>query len=473
MRQAWEVLHPTEPLEWNWHLQVICDHTQALAESLFRARTDPNYEMPDQNALYNVPPRSLKTEQLGIFFPAWVWLHDPSVHVRYVSGNDRVRKTASQGNRDLITSDWYVNSFRPKWKIRADSDNIGQADNTAKGRIYYSTYEQKVTGEGTDIIIIDDPIDAAEADSDVVRTQVNDKWDRALSNRVKHEKRCLRIGIMQRLHEDDWSGHVLKSGNFRHVCIPAEYEIERECKCADCRAGGVSFLGPYDPRTKEGELLHAERFGPKQIAAAKQKGSYYYAGQYQQRPSPAEGGMFKKSWWGTFDPGDLPSFRRVMLFADLAFKKTATGSRTAMIVVGELREKRYFLDAYAGRIDAAEMIRQIAKMRAKWEPVQPIRTVVIEAKAAGDPIVSVMKKEGVAGLVLWDPKNDSKESRAAAIVGEVEAGDVLLPRGASWKDDFIHELAVFPNGSYDDFVDVTSMALNYIRGNAALRRLKL
>lgn len=408
------------------------------------------------------------TEILGVYLPAWLWLQDPTLTIRYMSVVDDVRKKASKDNRDLLESKWYKQTFDVKWKIRDDADNIGLAQNTERGRLSYSTYAQKIVGQGSDIIIVDDPLDSNEANSDIIRTGTNERWDTGISNRVNDPKRCIRIGIMQRLHEDDWSGHVLSQGDWRHICLPMEFELKRSCKCADCQSG-QSLLGPYEWRTVDGELMHSDRFGPAEVETEKKKGSYRYAGQYQQRPAPLEGGVIKRKWFGQFDPGILPTFRRTIIFVDCALKKNDFGSRTAMAVIAELNNHRYILDMFVDRIDPPDMVRQAKRLREKY----PKSKIVIESKASGDGMIAQLKVDGLTGVEPWDPKNEDKMSRIMSVIGIVEAGDVLLPIGAPWVDDFLHELSVFPNGKNDDQVDVLSMGLSYIRGNVALQSLKV
>lgn len=483
VRQAWPINHP-EPLEWNWHLDVICDHVQALAGYLHLARDRHqrgiSWEMPAQNLLINIPPRMGKTELVGVYLPCWLWLKDPSLHLRYITGNEKMRTISSRSARDLLASEWYRESFKVGWQIRGDADAIGMFDNTAHGRMLWSTYEQKITGEGTDIMIIDDPIDAKESPSEVVRENVNQAWDLAIESRVKHAPRCLRIGIMQRLHENDWSNHVLEKGNWRHVCIPMEHE-EPSCPCRDCKAG-ESFLGRYDHRSP-GESLHPARW-PASIVDAFKREAMKWAGQYQQRPAPLEGGTFKRECWGTYDPNDLPDFRRVYIFMDCSAKKTPTGSRTAIVVIGEVKggRRRYVLDVLARPMDITDMKRvlvgeeRMKNVRApygrgtfleRWALGGRAPKLVVEDKAAGIDLIIELKAVGI-NVVGWDPKNSSKESRAHSVEGIVTAGDVLLPSAAPWKDSFLHEVSLFPNGRWDDQVDALTMGLCYLRDNSTL-----
>src|SRR5271169_5932751 len=113
------------------------------------------------------------------------------------------------------------------------------------------------------------------------------------STRVNDPKTSSMVIVMQRCHQRDLSGHLLEKGNFEHLCLPAEYE----------GPGRVTSIGFSDPRTEHGELLWGDRFGPQEIEDLKiSLGSYGAAGQLQQRPSPAGGGIFKRHWFRYFQP---------------------------------------------------------------------------------------------------------------------------------------------------------------------------
>lgn len=474
-KYAWSSLHASEALIWNWHHDVICEYAQKLAEDLLLCRADTSRKMIAQNIVFNVPPRSLKTEILGVFLPVWLWLLDPTLKIRYVSGNDRVRKAASRNSRDLIESAWFKDTFAIEWAIRQDIDAVELYANTLRGERKSSTYDQRIVGEGSDVIINDDPIDAEDAYSEVVRKSVNLKWDEAIHNRVNDPQRCLRIGIMQRLHEDDWTGHVIASGAWRHVVIPMRYEssVNAEgkptgCTCADCFGPGrdyrVSVFGRYDVRRHVGELLQVERF-PDEIVKQEEKrlGSYGAAGQLQQRPAPLEGGLFKKAWWQYFDPSEAPKMDRVIMSVDCSGKKTEEGSRTAMLIVGERGPHRYILDNVTIPMDILDMRRKLKELLALWPMTD---NIVIEDKSTGTPLITELQLE-LPCVLPYDPKGNDKVSRALSAVPYVEAKNVLLPKGAPWLDAFIHELGVFPNGSHDDQVDAFSQAINYLRGENA------
>lgn len=458
VRLGWHVLHPAMPdADWNWHLDVICDHVQATMEELFRARRDPTYVMRWQNILINVPPRSGKTVIIGSFLLPWLWLRDPALKYRYISGNPRMVSFTARTAKDVILSRWYQDTFQPEWTIRGDIDAVGLFANTARGERHSSSLGANIVGEGTDIIIMDDPMDPDDAYSEVKRQGVETAWNESIANRVNNPRASARLGIMQRLHEVDWSWLVLSQG-WHHVCLPMEREAKPFCKCRDCEAG-ETVLGWRDTRAI-GERLHPARFSDEFLASERHRlQSYGWAGQMQQRPAPEGGGVFRNEWFRRIDPSDLPRMDQTMIFCDLTFGGENPGtSRNALMVAGRVGPKRYILDVIAKAMDIVAIKATIRELHRQYPKAQ----ILIENKAAGAPVVAEMKRD-LSGIIEYDPGSRDKISRAMSVQPYVEAGDVLLLKGASWLDEFLHELGTFPNGRWDDQVDALSMMLDYWR----------
>ncbi len=456
-RRAWPHIE-TVKLEWNWHLQVICDHAQALGLSLIRARRG-GAPMAVQNVLFNIPPRCSKTVLLGTLFGTWLWLHDPTLKIRYISGNANVSSAVSRSSRDLIACAWFQTTFQPSWQVREDVDNIGLYTNTARGERRFSSMESRITGEGTDVIIADDLLDAKLATSEKVRNKVNEYWATAINNRVNDAQHCLRIGVMQRLHAQDWSDLVLRMG-WRHVCIPMEQEEGRAClaqdgPCADCKAG-ETFLGWKDPRTP-GELLHAARF-PLKVLDDERKNASYWAGQHQQRPTVEEGDMFKAADICPVDP--LPKFEQMRVFADLQFKESGT-SRTAFMVAGRKGANRYVTEMIVKRMGPMEAEATIVELAKRYPGIG----FVIEDAGCAQAVFERLNGK-VPGIVLVKPTKGDKVERAYRVKPYVDGRNLCYSKGAPWADDYIYEMTAFPNGVNDDQVDVTTMMLEYWQGTS-------
>jgi predicted phage terminase large subunit-like protein len=277
--------------------------------------------------------------------------------------------------------------------------------------------------------------------------------------------------VMQRCHQRDLSGHLLEKGNFEHLCLPAEYE----------GPGRTTSIGFSDPRTEIGELLWAERFGPTEIANLKVSlGSYAAAGQLQQRPSPAGGGIIKRRWFRYWQPrgANLPpipvampdgSIQMIEVVEaphsvdeeiqswDCSFKSLDTSD----FVVGQVwarRNGRFVLgDQVRGRIDCPGTLKAVIELSRKW-PRSLAK--LIEDKANGPAVIQMLANE-IPGIVPVNPSG-GKIVRAQAISPLIEAGNVFLPHPeyAPWVHDFIEECAQFPNGAHDDQVDAMTQALN-------------
>ena len=153
-----------------------------------------------------------------------------------------------------------------------------------------------------------------------------------------------RVVIGQRLHEDDPYGAMLNTGDYVHLNLPSKLERERKC-CAWCiEHGPTTQIGFTDPRKEEGELLFPTLFTDKVIKQAeKDLGSYDFAGQHQQRPSPAEGGMFKRTYWRWYNREELPYIEMVVISVDCTFKKVDDADFVAIHVYGVCGARFYLL----------------------------------------------------------------------------------------------------------------------------------
>jgi len=145
------------------------------------------------------------------------------------------------------------------------------------------------TGERGDYVVVDDPHSVDQASSDTERASAVDWWNGSMSTRLNNFATGHKVVIQQRLHEADLTGDLLIRGGYELLCLPSEFEPDRRCSTS---------IGFSDPRTEPGELLWPAKVTQADLEMLKSTlGSYRYAGQYQQRPAPAEGGMLKKHWW--------------------------------------------------------------------------------------------------------------------------------------------------------------------------------
>lgn len=495
VRFSWEVLEPSAKLQWSWHVEVVCDHVQWMFQDWMRSRKDATYFQRAFNLLVNLPPGSLKSRILSVCAPAWVWLHWPSFRFLCLSANPRVAERDGRYCRDLITSRWYQGWFRPKWHVRRDQDAVTNFANTAGGSRVAHGITAKIVGERGDALLVDDPNDVFEANSESARRDVTERWDGGTANRV-NDPTSIRIGIQHRVHEEDWSGHVLSKGDMEwvHLCLPTEFDTARRCR---------TMFGFVDPRDREGDVLHPDRMPTAWIASERMRlGSFGYAGLHQQSPMPKGGGMFRLSWWRWWKPEgkaagtrarplgcasreDMPArmvkpsdFQWLAISVDATFKETKSGSRVGLLIVGGIGADRFVVHDSTRRRNFPDTLEAIRVLRGLPvgdlkqplgvnELVDAVRAnisrVLVEDKANGPAIIETLK-HAIAGVIAVAPEG-GKEARAAAMSPAVEAGNWYLLDGADWVDagggdpddlGFLHEFTLFPNGKHDDRVDAAS-----------------
>jgi predicted phage terminase large subunit-like protein len=462
---AWDVIEPATPLIWNWHIGAVADHL----EGLLLDRAGPNGEPCPTNLLVNVPPGSMKSTLLSCA-TAWMWLFRPSWRAIFASGTPSVVTRDSLKCRALIASHWYQQTFAPRWKISANQDEKTHYSTSESGFRKGISAGSALQGERGDFIAVDDPNSAVDIRSKAHCETIHRWWGLSLHNRVADPARSKRVLVMQRLGDADLAGHVLERERtqWAHLCLQQEFE-----------PGGPgdrpTWLGWRDPRSQESELMFPARFTPEFVASEKVTlGSSGWAGQHQQRPSPAGGGAFKREWWRFFSPtgeiGARPTgcsqvpprrinpaidrFEEVIQSWDLSFKGGDHNDFVVGLVIGRIGADKFVLDMVREKLSFTETKRAIAKVSADW-PLAHEK--LVEDKANGPAIIDALGGE-IAGIIAVNPLG-GKEARAAAIEPQIEAGNVFLPENAAWLDTFVDEFASFPSGKHDDVVDSLGQGL--------------
>ena len=177
---------------------------------------------------------------------------------------------------------------------------------------------------------------------------------------------------------------------------------------------------------------------------------------YQQRPVAALGVIFRREWWCNYH--DQPTYTRIVQSWDTGYKSGRDNDFSVCTTWGENATGYYLLWVWRGRVEFPELKRRVAWLADQWKP----RVILIEDRASGQSLIQELKHSN--NLPILPVKVDTdKETRAHAVTPLIEAGKVFLPESAPWLNDYVDELANFPNGVYDDAVDSTMQALNYMR----------
>ena len=430
----------------NWHIDAICEHMQAVFNNEIK------------NLVINVPPGSMKSLSICTLYPTWAWgpADNPARRMIFGSYGEPLAYRDSLRSRQLIESQWYQarwgEAAETPWnRVIANKQQWAKRlfSNTAGGSRQAVTVRGGVTGFHAHDIVVDDPIKPQEC-TEVALTEAEEWWFRTIPSRRLAGAHM--VVIMQRLHERDIAGICLEKG-WDCLVIPMEYErAVRTC----------TPLKWEDPRTQEGEPLWPERWPGTDLPELKETmGPREVASQLQQRPAPAEGAIFKKSYIRYYNAAPPLRKMRVMLSVDANFKATDNGSYAVIQAWGMLGSNFYALDQRRGRWAFSELLEEVRQMAAKWSTAS---TILVEDKANGPAIISMLSKE-LSGVIPCEPHGD-KVQRANAVEPLWAAHNVWLPdeRIAPWVKDFVHELLTFPVARHDDQVDTMTQALSYLKG---------
>ena len=440
-KSSWQAIEPGRDFQDNWHIDAISEHLQAVVEGDIK------------RLIINVPPRHMKSISVAVALPAWTWTIQPSKQFLYASYAGSLSIRDSVKCRRLIDSNWYQNLFGETFKLTGDQNQKQRFENDKTGYRIATSVGGALTGDGGDIVVIDDPHNSIEADSAAVREGVLEWWDQSMQTRLNNPKTGAFVIIMQRLHEQDLTGHILANelgDEWDHLMLPARYEIGHPTPMR-------STLNFTDPRTKEGELLWPERIDEKTLTTLERSlGSYASAGQLQQRPMPKGGGILKAEWWVPWDNTDLPDIEYVLQSWDTAFSTKEKSSYSARTTWGVFKMNGQInamvLEMWYDRVSYPELRKLAQEAYNDWEP----DAVLIEKKASGQSLLQDLRMAGVP-VLEYMPDRD-KQARAHASSALLEDGRIYFPKDKIWAKNLIDICAAFPATDNDDIVDTCTQA---------------
>ena len=409
----------------NWHHEAICEKL----EQVFNGEI--------KRLIINIPPRYSKTELAVVNFTSWALGKAPDAEFIHVSYSATLAANNSSKLRSVIQHEAYQRIF----KTRLESENKQHLVTTEQGAFFTTGTGGTLTGFGAGkarpefggCIIIDDPMKADEARSEVQRENVIEWFQNTLESRTNNRETPI-IVIMQRLHEDDLAGWLLDGGNgekWELLCLPAIQDDN-------------TALWP-DKHTIE-ELRVAERAKP-----------YVFAGQYQQAPAPAAGGVIKPDMIQVVDaiPAGVVKWVRGWDFA--ATKDD--GDFTAGPKLGRLSDGRFIIaDVVHGQFSADERDTAL-KNTAKKDGSGVYISIPQDPGQAGKTQALYLTRQLAGYPVKATPESGDKVTRAEPFAAQVNVGNVLMLR-APWNDAATNEMRMFPNGRHDDIVDGCSRAFS-------------
>jgi predicted phage terminase large subunit-like protein len=438
--RAFAVVNPGVAYKHNWHVDLICEYLEATKEGEI------------QKLIINIPPRSLKSNIVTVAFPAWGLGLDPSERFLCQSYSSKLSIKHSVDTRLIIESSWYKQLF-PETIIAADQNEKTKFQTTARGHRIATSIGGTATGEGGNYLITDDPINPKQAMSDADRISANEWMDQVWSSRKDDPDSAVEIMVMQRLHVDDPTGHLLaEDKSWTHLVIPQEAESR------------TTIIFPMSGREfvrERGDLIQPDRVSESVVAEFKVRlGSYGWSAQHQQRPAPAGGGIVRVSWFQRYKtPPAKETAPKIRISLDTGAKDKEVNDPSVAGIWFSNMAGHYLVDIWKDRVVYPDLKRTVIGLLEKWRPNE----CLIEDKGSGQQLIQDLLLETNFAIIPMEPKGIDKVTRMANESPVIEAGQVWLPEQAEWLFDYEQEMMNFPNVTHDDQVDMTSQFLKRAR----------
>jgi predicted phage terminase large subunit-like protein len=515
-KDAWPLIVGAKPYVPGWHLEAIAEHLMAVTRGT----------LGTQILIINIPPRMTKSSLVSVAWPAWMWalppelvegvlttpFVGPQVQILSSSYGTMLSKRDTNRTRRLISSSWYQRLWGDRYHLMDDQNSKGRYDNDKGGYRLAVSEQSGLTGEGGDIITVDDPHNAVDVDSEAKRDSTIEWWDESMSTRLNDQDIGVYVAVMQRLYENDLTGHIISqnnSNNVTHLMLPMEYDSRRHCTThIPWRSPATGLIEPFsDPRTEDGELLCEGRVSERALASLKVKlGPFGVAGQLQQAPTPRGGAILLEDYWQAWPPSvenvpevpkmvwseaegkmvqakattTYPPVEFVLASVDTAMTDKTQNDFSAMTVWGLWYDQYQLpnlmlMEAWQERLQFNAMINKVMAVCKKRQ----VDRLLIEGKNNGIAAAQEIRRltRGNEWSVIEEPVKGDKVGRAMACQPTFSAGQVWAPaRNIDGNVVFykfaqmvIDNCSIFPRGSTDDLTDTVTQAVNHFRRTGLLQ----
>ncbi len=439
--KSFKTLNPGTEFLTNWHINALTKLLSAVDSGDIK------------RLIINIPPRYLKSVCVSVAFPAWILARKPSKRIIVASYCKHLSEKLSLDCRSIMNSDWFLKEF-PNCQIIKGQNQKNKFVTTKHGFRFATSISGSLTGEGGDLLIVDDPHNPTHIHSKSQRLKVINWFEKTFQSRLNDKKNGAIIIVMQRLHEDDLTGHLLekaKNSGFEwfHLNLPVISENSH------------SFISKdFYILRKEG-ILHKMRENAEDLKMLKNEiGSLNFQAQYQQHPKSAEGNFVKKEWlrFHNFEnAGQIPGEIKIFHSWDLASKAGENHDFSVCTIWAVSGKNYYLMDLFKGKLEYPFLKKKILELADIAKP----NAIFIEDKASGQAILQELQRERKHNLIPINPVR-SKIDRFAAVSAVFENGRVFFPKSKDWLKDFQEEILNFPSTKHDDQVDsLSQMILNF------------
>lgn len=456
--ELYEKLHEQEKARLNflefvkkvWPLFISGRHHAKMARAFERVA---NGEL--KRLIINMPPRHTKSEFASYLLPAWFLGRFPHKKVIQASNTADLAVGFGRKVRNLVDQEIYRTVF-PNVQLQADSKAAGRWATSANGEYFAIGVDGTVTGKGADILIIDDPHSEQEAKLAEINPEIYDKvyeWYTS-GPRQRLQPGGSIIIVMTRWAKRDLTGQILKA--------------------AAQRGGDEWEVIEFPAILPSGNPLWPEFWSLKELEALREElPNSKWQAQYQQNPVSESSAIVKREWWQTWDKEDPPACEFTLMSWDTAFEKTNRSDYSAMTfwgvfyqpdATGKQQANLILLNAFRKRMEFPEL-KKVAFDQYQQE--QP-DALIIEKKATGSPLIYELRQAGVPAEEFTPSKGNDKISRLNAVSDLFASGRIWVPN-TSWAEEVVEEVASFPGGEHDDYVDSVSLAVMRFRRGGFIR----
>lgn len=419
-------------------------HHRIIAEKLERVAKGELKRL-----IINMPPRHSKSEFASYLMPAWFLGRNPKLKIIQATHNTELAVRFGRKVRDLLDDPLYQEVF-PNTQLKDDNKGAGNWQTTAGGEYYAAGVGSAVTGRGADLFVIDDPHSEQDALSETA-------FDHAYEWYTSGPRQRLQPGgsiilVMTRWGKKDLTGRL--------IAQQASDPLADQWEVVEFPA-----ILPSD------EVLWPEFWTKEAMLSIKASLPVSkWSAQWQQQPTSAESAIVKREWWRMWEKEDVPKVKYILQAYDTAFSKKETADYSAITTWGIFddqesgREAIMLMDARRGRWNFPELKEIAFSEHDYWEPDM----VIVEAKASGRPLIDELRKRGIPAVGFSPGRKAGgggvdKTTRMHLVSPLFESGVVWAPENKRFADEVIEEVASFPAGDHDDYVDSMTLALMRFR----------
>lgn len=439
VQRVFRELKPTGKFHGGRHLEYVCQEVASL------------HTGDSRRLVLNMAPRNLKSMIVVVAFVAWVLGHDPSKTFLIVSYGQKLPQSHAGDLLMILKSGWYRQLF-PATQLHRDFNRADDFRTSRNGRVKVESLQGGLTGFGADYIILDDPMKPLDAYTEHSRRKVNETIQNTVLSRQDGVGAARVILVGQRIHEDDPTGYLMARQPWRQIKLPAIAEEDERYEFVDAFGRKRVFA------RKAGEVLNPAYESLEELLKQKEiLGDYVFAAQYQQRPAPMGGGIFKVDWFQQVPRSDFPEkYDMVVQSWDTAVKDTDSNDFSVCTTWGISGPRKYLIDVFRQKLEFTPLKLAVLMQRRLYTP----NFILVEDRASGQQLVQVLREERMPELVPIMPTLN-KQVRAMGQTPAIK--DVFLPTDATWVESFLLEVALFPKGRHDDQVDSMTQALEWLR----------